>query len=234
LDGFADQIDAVLDDRGLSRAAICGVSFGGLIALRFAATRPDRTTALILVSAPGPNFRLRRRHEIYVRMPRLFGVIFLAEVPRRVRTEMALALPERRGRRRFAWQQISTFARAPFSLSRMAVRARLISVQDQAVDCARTLAPTLVVSGEPSLDHIVSTDGASEYRRLIRNSRAVRLERTGHLGYITRPHEFAAAVREFLTPTHLSQGERDPLSGASTARAQSGGGTGPTSKNDAA
>src|SRR5665213_2822694 len=65
-DDYADQIQRVLDDRVIDRAAICGVSFGGLAALRFAATRPERTAALILASTPGPLFRLRARHEIYV------------------------------------------------------------------------------------------------------------------------------------------------------------------------
>lgn len=198
LDNFADQIDAVLDDRGLSRAVICGVSFGGLIALRFAAMRPERTAALILVSTPGPHFQLKPRHAIYVKLPRLFGPIFLAEVPRRVRAEIALAIPDRRRRRRFAWQQISTFARAPLSLSRMAVRAQLIASQDQSDDCARIHARTLVVSGEPALDHVVSVAGTSEYVRLIRSATAVRLEQTGHLGYITRADHFASIVRQFL------------------------------------
>ena len=94
----------------------------------------------------------------------------------------------------------------PFSLSRMAARARLIGIHDQPADCARILAPTLVVTGEPSLDHVVSAEGTSEYQRLIRHARAVRLERTGHLGYITRPREFAAAVREFLASNSVDEG----------------------------
>src|SRR5262245_14040663 len=48
LDALADQISAVLDDRGLERAVICGISFGGLVALRFAAREPARTAGLIL------------------------------------------------------------------------------------------------------------------------------------------------------------------------------------------
>lgn len=234
LDNFTDQIDAVLDERGLARAAICGVSFGGLIALRFAASRPDRTAALILVSAPGPGFRLRRRHEIYARLPRLFGPVFLAEVPGRVRAEVALAIPERPRRRRFVWQQIATFARAPLSLSRMAVRARLIGGYDQPADCARILAPTLVISGEPSLDRVVSAEGTSEYGRLIRNCRAVRLARTGHLGYITRPHDFADAVRAFLSSEQLAVSRRERSLGVDPPRASSEDAGMQTSKNDAA
>ena len=144
LDNFVDQIDAVLDDRGLARAIICGVSFGGLIALRFAAHRRDRTSTLVLVSTPGPSFRLQRRHRIYARLPRLLGPLFLAEVPRRVRAEITRAIPDRSSRRRFAWGQIATLARAPLSFSRMAARAQLIGIHDYADDCARVQAPTLV------------------------------------------------------------------------------------------
>lgn len=234
LDNFTDQIDAVLDDRGLARAAICGVSFGGLIALRFAASRPARTAALVLVSAPGPNFRLGRRHEIYARLPRLFGPVFLAEVPGRVRAEIALAMPERRRRRRFAWQQIATFARAPLSLSRMAVRARLIAGHDQAADCARILAPTLVVAGESSLDRVVSPEGTSEYGRLIRDCRVVRLARTGHLGYITRPDAFADAVRAFLSSEQLAGSERETCARPGSPRGSSEDAGMPTKVGEAA
>ncbi len=230
LDDYVDQVDAVLDECHLTRAAICGVSFGGLIALRFAAQRPERTSALVLVSPPGPNFRLRRRHEIYTRLPRIFGPVFLAEVPRRVRAEIALAIPDRSGRRRFAWNQVATFLRAPFSLSQIAARARLIGIHDQPADCARILAPTLVLTGEPSLDHVVSAEGSSEYQRLIRHARTVRLDRTGHLGYITRPREFAAAVRGFLTSNSVDEGDlsRD------ASRGLSRDGRLEASKNDAA
>lgn len=230
LDDFVDQIDAVLDDRHLARATICGVSFGGLIALRFAAQRSERTSALVLVSPPGPNFRLRRRHRIYARLPRILGPVFLAEVPRRVRPEIALAIPDRPDRRRFVWLQIATFARAPVSLSRIAARARLIGIHDQPADCARILAPTLVVTGEPSLDHVVASDGTSEYLGLIRHACAVRLEQTGHLGYITRPREFAAAIREF----HASNSVEEGGGATSPSGARSKGGRVSASKNDAA
>jgi pimeloyl-ACP methyl ester carboxylesterase len=201
LDDFVDQIDDVLDDRGLSRATICGVSFGGLVALRFAAHRPSRTSALVLVSPPGPSFRLQRRHRFYARLPRLLGPLFLAEVPRRVGAEIARAIPDRSSRRRFAWNQIATLARAPLSFSRMAARAQLIGLHDWAQDCVRVRAPALVVTGETSLDRVVSADAASDYLRLLPQARAARLERTGHLGYITRPREFAATLREFLAAT---------------------------------
>src|SRR5689334_15959135 len=47
LDSYVDQIEAALDAASVPRATICGISFGGLIALRFAATHPQRTSALV-------------------------------------------------------------------------------------------------------------------------------------------------------------------------------------------
>ena len=71
----------------LERAVLCGVSFGGLVALRYTATRPTRTAGLVLASTLGPGFHLRPRHLIYARLPSLFGPLFLAEMPARVRRD---------------------------------------------------------------------------------------------------------------------------------------------------
>ena len=198
LDNYVAQVVAILDARRIDRAAICGVSFGGLAAVRFAAAHPERAAALVLVSTPGPTWHLRERHQIYARLPWLFGPLFLAESPFRLRRELVAAFPQRGDRFRFVMQQLRTLVTAPLSLSRMAERARLISTIDLVDDCRRVHAPTLVVTGERNLDHIVPVEGGSDYTRLIRGARSVTLERTGHLGSITRPREFARLVEEFV------------------------------------
>ena len=48
LDDRAAEIEAVMDAAGFGKAAICGMSEGGAAAIVFAATRPQRTRALIL------------------------------------------------------------------------------------------------------------------------------------------------------------------------------------------
>ena len=197
LDRYADQVAAVMTEARVDRATICGVSFGGLIAVRFAALYPTRCDALILASTPRPALRLRRRHQIYVRAPWIFGPVFLAESPWRLRPEIRAAIPDARARRQFSGRTLRTLFSAPLSLSRMAARAQMISTEDVGPDCARITAPTLVVTGERHLDHVVPVDGSSEYLRLIPNARAAVIERTGHLGSITRPEAFAAIVRAF-------------------------------------
>jgi 3-oxoadipate enol-lactonase len=197
-DNYADQILGELDTAQIDRAVICGVSFGGLAALRFAAAHPNRTAALILVSTPGPLWHLRKRHVMYARSPRLFGPVFLAETPRRLRKEIGVALPRAGDRWRFTRTQIRTLLAAPLSVTRMAERARLISAIDRVADCRSVSAPTLIVTGEPGLDYVVQVDGTSRYLEFIPNSRAAVLEGTGHIGSITKPQVFAEVVRRFV------------------------------------
>lgn len=197
LDCFAEQIDGVLDERGIQTAVVCGVSFGGLVALRFAASRPARTRALVLASTPGPGWHLKRRHDVYARIPWLFGPVFLAETPWRLRRELRVALPDGAARRRFQLEQLRTLLSAPVSPTRMAERARLIGRLDTAADCRLVTSPTLVMTGEVALDHVIAADRAAAYGQLIRDAQTVVIDRTGHLGCVTRPAEFAAHVRRF-------------------------------------
>jgi pimeloyl-ACP methyl ester carboxylesterase len=198
IDNDARQVTAALDRSRIDRAIVCGISFGGLPAIRFAAVAPERTAALILVSVPGPHWQLRPRHRVYAAAPWLFGPLFLAESPWRLAGEIRSALPNIGARWRFVRWQLATLRRAPLSPTRMAGRAALISSPQLLDDCARIVAPTLLVTGEPGLDRVVAVDGTLAYMRLIAGARHATLPRTGHLGSITRPEAFAALVREFV------------------------------------
>lgn len=201
MDVFANQVALALDRTSAARAPIVGVSFGGLIALRFAATCQPRTSALVIVSAPGPQWHLRPRHDVYARFPWIFGPVFLAESPFRLRREIAAALPDSAARRRYLREQLKTVLSAPVSLSRMAARARLIGRYDRVSDCARVTAPTLVIQGDDALDHVTGSGGTHEYASLIAGARHVTMAGTGHLGSVTRADECAALIHQFV---HLS------------------------------
>jgi 3-oxoadipate enol-lactonase len=198
IDDYAQQVADELDAHGVDAAVICGVSFGGLVGLRFAATRPERTRALVLASTPAPGWTLRPRHQLYARLPWILGPLFLLESPWRLRAEIAAAFPDRRDRRAFRLAALRTIRTAPISLSQMAARALLMTSLDLEPDCARVIAPTLVVTGERALDHVVSVDGSSAYARLIAGARSAVIERTGHVGTITRPDAFADLVHAFV------------------------------------
>jgi pimeloyl-ACP methyl ester carboxylesterase len=225
LEDYVDQIRGALDERRLERAVICGVSFGGVVALRFAAEHSARTRALVLASTPGPTWRLSARHDMYARWPLIFGPLFLVETPRRLQAEMAIAFPSRRERWAFRRRVLRTLLSAPISFRTMAARARLIERRNALNDCACVTAPTLIVTGDSHLDHVVPVGGSSEYARLIAGACSVTIDRTGHLGSITRPGEFARVVAQFVA----SNAGGDPRVGRRPAqdKANSGGTVGP-------
>jgi pimeloyl-ACP methyl ester carboxylesterase len=181
----AGRIMSALDERRIDRAVVCGISYGGLIAARFAATYPERTAALVLVSTPGPGARLHAHHRAYLRWPRLLGPLFMLETPFRLWRELH-------------WSQLIAVLTSRISFSLMARRAALIESTDIAADCRRIAAPTLVVTGEARLDAVVPVDSTREYLRAISGSQHAELKGTGHLGAITRATDFAEIVRGFL------------------------------------
>jgi 3-oxoadipate enol-lactonase len=201
-DRFLTQVDEVLDRRGLRAAAICGVSFGGLIALRYAATRPDRTTALILVSTPPPSWRPSAIQARYLSQPWRSTPAFVASSPVRLWPEVVAALPDWSARVKFCTSHLVRMAAAPVIPARMAQRIQLREALDLHADCARIVAPTMVVTGEPGLDQVVPPEATREFVALIKGARYKVFDRTGHLGVITQPERFARLVSEFVHASH--------------------------------
>jgi pimeloyl-ACP methyl ester carboxylesterase len=197
-DAHVDQVDGVLDRFGVERAAFCGVSYGGWVALRYAAARPDRVTALVLVSAPGPGFRPDLRQMRYVRAPWLLFPLFVASTRTKLRPEILSAVPEKRDRWHITRQQLRAMASAPISPGVMARRVRLAMHEDFRSDCAKVRAPTLIVTGEEDLDRVVPVRSTREYLDLIPGATAVVLAGTGHIGLITRPRQWAGIVCDFV------------------------------------
>ena len=132
--------------------------------------RRARTSALVLVSTPGPGWHLRPRHRIVHALRR--GCSARCSWRRRrggFAPELPSALPDRRARWAFGARRCARLMTAPPPLSAMAARARLIERLDLCdADCARMTAPTLVVTGEPHTRSRRAGRRSSEYIRLIR------------------------------------------------------------------
>ena len=197
-DGFVAQVETALDRAQVGAAVICGVSFGGLVALRYAARRPERTRALVLVSSPGPRWSPTASARRYIAHPRLRFLQFCLGASRRAWEELCATYPDRKQRIRVAARYAGLVLGAPTAPSRMGRRARLALGVNFEEDCWRVSAPTLVVTGEPGMDRVVPTDTTLEYVRLIRGARVARLESTGHLGVITKPDRFAELIADFI------------------------------------
>lgn len=197
-DNFTLQIDELFVRAGLGAAALCGISFGGLIALRYAARHPERVSALILVSSLGPHWRPNRTAARYMRWPLLLGPLFFVGTFLRVIPELRRAFPSLLERIRFCASVLRRLVGAPAIPTRMSRRARAAAGEDFVQDCARIVAPTLIVTGEADFDRIIGVRATMECAQAIRGAQVRVLDRTGHLGVMTAPDRFAEIVGDFV------------------------------------
>jgi pimeloyl-ACP methyl ester carboxylesterase len=195
---FLAQIDRVLDRAGVERTALCGVSYGGIIAACYAARRPSRVTKLVIASAPGPHWVPSARQARYAGRPWLSVPAFGITAIERLGGEIRAALPDWRARASFMLRYLASVLMAPMLPHLMSERVRLQQQLDCAADCGRVTAPTLVITGEPSLDRVVPVESTREYVGLIAGARYEMMKGTGHLGLLTQPDRFARIVSDFL------------------------------------
>jgi pimeloyl-ACP methyl ester carboxylesterase len=196
---YVDQVRDALDAAGLDRAAICGVSFGALIAAAFAAVHPRRVSSLVLVSALPPSWRPDARTSFYLRHPWLMTPLFcLGSL--RFYPEIAAANDTWWGGIAAAGGAGTTVLLHMFHPGRMARRVHLLSsVHGIEAELARVKVPTMIVTGEETLEGVVPPRLTREYAAIWPHARVETLARTGHLGIITRPREFAALVSRFVS-----------------------------------
>lgn len=196
---YVEQVRHVLDASGLDRAAICGISFGGLIAAAFAVRYPSRVSSLTLVSALPPSWRPDSRASRYLRHPWLLTPAFcLGSLG--LYGEIAAANDT-------WWSGVTAACGAGLNVlshmfhpGRMARRVHLLSSIGRIdAELSRVKVPTMIVTGEESLERVVPPRVTREYLAIWPHARVETLARTGHLGLITRPREFAALITRFVS-----------------------------------
>ena len=198
LDRLVDQVAEVMDTAGVERAVICGISFGGFIATRFAARFPARTNGLVLVSSPTPYWKPNETLLKYMERPLLSMPLVLPAWFARMWPEIFAAKPTIGGRISFGWRYFTRAVMSPLSVTRMSEWARLKLATDIVADCAQVKAPSILITGEPPLDRVVDLHKSKDYLTLIDGLRHVTIARTGHIGLVTKPVEFANLLCGFV------------------------------------
>jgi len=191
-------IDALLNHSGLAAAALVGISFGGVIAARYAARRRERVAALVLVSSPAPVLPLEPKRQEYLRRPMISLPAFALDSLGRLLPEVKAAIPTWPARLRFLASHTARVLRFPASPRRMAGWITAWQAGAHEIDCSRITAPTLVITGESDLDRVVPQASTLQYLTLIPGARHVVLPRTGHVGLLTAPKQFARIVGQFV------------------------------------
>lgn len=190
---FVGDIEAMLDHLGWERAAIVGMSLGGLNAMTFTARRPERVTALVVVDvvpSVAPEGRESITRQLVVReFPSLEDAVAQAHAfnPQRtvenLRERLGHAMREcPDGRWRYKFDP--NVADGTRDLER--VWAEL----------PRIACPTLLLRGGAS--PMVSDDAAARFLRAVRGSRVAVIPRAGHSIMGDDPAGFLAEVAPFL------------------------------------
>ncbi|HUV03680.1 MAG TPA: alpha/beta hydrolase [Armatimonadota bacterium] len=205
LDLLVNDLRMLLDALKVDSAAICGHSFGGLIAMQFAVQFPERTKALVLVSAfpTSPELRQDRLlgwissagHPFH----KSLGTSFKVHISRLLgrRTSGALAMRDQVSAVRGIAAQAAKVSRATVNQ-----RMRIIQKTDLRPALSQIQAPTLVVVGAG--DRSLFLSSAQELYESIPEASLEVIESGAHFCFLTRHDRFNTAVDEFLTE-HLAQ-----------------------------
>lgn len=187
---LADDLEEFLSWRGLESPAVLGVSFGGVVAMEFAARYPGRLSRLIV---QGASARLERNL-----LERIAGWV-LSSYPLpadNVWVNQFFNLLFGRKQKPGPLFEFVTRQCWQTDQSVMAHRFGLVAGNELALRLPRVRVPTLVLTGDRDL--LVSEKSLRELRTLVPQAKLVRLPGCGHLASVTDPGLIAAETCKFL------------------------------------
>lgn len=198
IDRYLTMIDGLMDHVGIERFAIVGASYGGLVAFRYAATRLERVTALVLSNSAGIEYGGRRGK---TEKPRDRTAGFVPHLRTLEQTE----------------QMLSTVINDPAKLTPELLRRKTDFTNLVGRDCESYVAIKLYERGNPSrvLSHVrapalvlwgsdsggLSPETAQAFVDGLTNAEStqkIMYEGGGHFMHIERPEDTAKDTKEFL------------------------------------
>ncbi len=206
ISAYARLLDRLLDQLGVSGAAVVGNSMGGFISAELAIAFPQRVERLVLISAAGlSTYRDPRTLRAVPALRRLDGRLSASTAWLASRSE-ALARRERvregalkvavhhasRLPAALAAEQMKGAGKPGFLQGLLAILHYDVRERFPEIAC-----PTLIVWG--SEDRLIGVRDADVFAELIPNSRKVVYEDTGHMAMLERPAAFNDLLEGFLS-----------------------------------
>lgn len=192
MDGYADEVKALLDSIGVDKAVIVGLSMGGYIALALWRRSPDLFSALVLADSraeadPPEGIEKRSNQQQQVRDQGTAGLIDVLAG--------ALLGEETTGGKPDVIATTRSLMDNPpagFIGALEAMKGR----PDSTDDLAGINVPTLVIVGED--DKVTPPEASRKLHEHIGGSKLVVLPGSGHLSNLEVPDAFNGALSEFL------------------------------------
>ncbi|HET6454437.1 MAG TPA: alpha/beta hydrolase [Armatimonadota bacterium] len=198
LDLLVENLRKLLEALKLDSAIICGHSFGGLVAAKFAIRCPEQTDGLILASAfaAAPQVSQDRLvswisstgHPFH----KSLGTTFKVQMARLLGRGSSLGMQDEVA-------AIRMIARQSAKTSKITInqRLRIIQKADLRPELDQILAPTLIIVGARDKSFFLSS--AQELYESIPDASLEVIEGAGHFCFLTRHDQFNTAIDEFLT-----------------------------------
>ena len=190
----ADRALGVLEERGIDRAVVCGLSMGGYVAFELWRRARDRVIGLVLANTRAvadPPEAAAARRALAERL-RSEGNV-LAEEPPALLSDRA---PEYLRAQVRGW--IGEQPPAAIAAAALGIAER----PDSTPDLANIDVPTLVLTSTE--DRLIAPEISAEMAGLIPHGRLETIEGAGHLSNLEAPEAFDAALMEHLAACGLS------------------------------
>ena len=192
METVTEDAAALIEKLGLGPVHFCGLSLGGIVAMRLAIGRPDLIRSLVLLDTTADAEPYKLKYKAMTVMARLFGVGFVAPaIMPALYGKTTLNDPARAGKRHEWTQQLimnrtSIWRAANGVLERKSIYGELGEI----------VAPTLVMVG----DEDVSTPKALADRiaGAIPQAKLIVLPGAGHGSTLEQPAIVTAAIGAFL------------------------------------
>ena len=185
---------AALDDAGVDRALVCGLSMGGYVALELWRRARDRVRGLVFANtrAGADSAEGAANRRALAERLRAEGKQFFADGPPGLLSPNASDDLRARVRAIIADQPADAIAAASLGMAER---------PDSAPDLPGIDVPTLVVTG--SEDSLIPPGVTSEMADVIPDARLAVIDGVGHLSNLEAPEEFTRLLEEHLERTGL-------------------------------
>ncbi|MEA2453392.1 MAG: hypothetical protein QOG04_2102 [Actinomycetota bacterium] len=193
MDSFADDAAAILDELGLDKVVLAGLSMGGYISFAFLRRHRDRVSSLVLADTkaeadPPEGIEKRTNQQAQVRAEGTAGLIeglsgaLLGEPTREKKPDVVEATKK----------MMAANPPAGFIGALEAMKKR----PDSTGELSQIDVPTLIIVGEN--DGVTPVAAAEALNKGISGSKLVVIPESGHLSNLEAPEAFNGALAEFL------------------------------------